>query len=228
MPYCTSCSAPLLQNRQICRYCGVKNDINLKGIHQYTVVRPDSERICPICSIAMETIDIKATEDHFFIERCPKCMGLFFDPNELNALLDQTVDNVYEINRKKLFELNKEKNPVSERMAAYIKCPVCRQLMNRNSFGLRSGVVIDKCSHGVWLDNGDFRRILEWRKAGGQLYHEKVRYEERQRKRNNGTGISINYGSPDEVSSMYSFHQDKIDVTSLLGSVANTIWRLFS
>ena len=38
----------------------------------------------------------------------------------------------------------------------YVKCPVCRILMNRVSFGYRSGVVVDRCGkHGIWLDNGE-------------------------------------------------------------------------
>ncbi len=101
-------------------------------------------------------------------------MGLFFDPEELNALLDASVNQVYSINLRKIWEMNQMVGEDKERSAVYIQCPVCRGLMNRVNFGARSGVVIDQCVHGIWLDNGELRRLLEWRKAGGQLYHETV------------------------------------------------------
>lgn len=34
---------------------------------------------------------------------------------------------------------------------------------------------MDRCRHhGVWLDGGELRRLLEWKKAGGQLLHEQL------------------------------------------------------
>jgi Zn-finger nucleic acid-binding protein len=225
MPFCTSCSAPLPQNTPVCEYCGVKNDINFQGIHEYTVVKPETERICPLCDIPMETIDVNATDEHFYIERCPQCMGLFFDPNELNALLDNTVNNVYEIDRKKLFAIKRLEGNLPQRKRFYIKCPVCHQLMNQTKFGLRSGVIIDRCSHGIWLDNGEFRKILEWRKAGGQLFHEKVKYEQEQRKKREQTDTAV-FASAHVVNSWSN--ENEISIGPLIGSVTKAIWRLFS
>jgi Zn-finger nucleic acid-binding protein len=57
--------------------------------------------------------------------------------------------------------------------------------MHRINFGVRSGVIVDQCkTHGVWLDSGELKRLLDWKKAGGQLLHEHVRQrkeEEKQR-----------------------------------------------
>lgn len=62
----------------------------------------------------------------------------------------------------------------------YKKCPVCRDFMNRKNFGTKSGVIYDSCkSHGIWLDGGELKRLLKWKKAGGQLLHEERRQEER-------------------------------------------------
>ena len=56
-----------------------------------------------------------------------------------------------------------------------MKCPVCSDFMQRKNFCVRSGVIIDCChQHGVWLDGGELRRLMEWKKAGGQLLHEKI------------------------------------------------------
>jgi Zn-finger nucleic acid-binding protein len=50
--------------------------------------------------------------------------------------------------------------------------------MNRVNFGARSGVIVDQCPrHGMWLEGGELRRLLEWRKAGGQILHERRRAE---------------------------------------------------
>jgi Zn-finger nucleic acid-binding protein len=50
--------------------------------------------------------------------------------------------------------------------------------MNRVNFGARSGVIVDQCPrHGMWLEGGELRRLLEWRKAGGQILNERRRAE---------------------------------------------------
>lgn len=232
MPFCTSCSAPLPPHNALCEYCGTKNDINLRGIHEYTVTRPESNRTCPLCNKPLETIDLQ-TGDHFYIERCSKCMGLFFDPGELNALLDQSVDHVYQIDRKKLWNMTMTGTNVPERIIAYIKCPVCGELMNRVNFGARSGVIVDQCKDGIWLDNGELRRLLEWRKAGGQLLHEKILSEHKEREEKELRRKMFRNRSGDTT--VFSSHSssgwnntDEIDLTPLVASAAKAIWRLFT
>lgn len=168
MSNCKNCSAPLPVNSIVCGYCGTRNDTDLRGVHKYTVQKPDTDRICPRCNISTKTIDMKV-EGRFLIERCPDCLGLFFDTGELETLLKASVKNVYDVNRHKINELNKTFRN-NQYPATYIKCPVCSQIMNRVNFGAKSGVIIDKCSeHGVWLDGGELRHLLEWVKAGGQI-----------------------------------------------------------
>lgn len=168
MANCSNCSAPLPANSIICDYCGTRNDTDLKGVHRFTVHAPDTDRICPRCNISMRTIDLKI-DGKFLIERCEECLGLFFDTGELEALIKASVKNVYDVNRHKINELNKNLRN-QDYPSAYIKCPVCTQIMNRVNFGAKSGVIIDKCSeHGIWLDGGELRHLLEWVKAGGQI-----------------------------------------------------------
>jgi Zn-finger nucleic acid-binding protein len=62
----------------------------------------------------------------------------------------------------------------------YIKCPVCDKFMNRLNFGSRSGVIVDKCKeHGIWLDGGELKQIMEWTKAGGKLLDKEKKSEEK-------------------------------------------------
>lgn len=182
MANCTSCSAPLSGPSTICEYCGRRNDTNLQGIHKYTVTRPESERICPRCDIPLQTINLKKDEK-FYIERCSQCMGLFFDNNELEALLTLSVSNVFRIDRKRLDTINSELYHRDTTQNNYVKCPVCRKFMARKNFGAKSGVILDRCSSdGVWLDGGELKQLLEWKKAGGQLLHESIKQKNKKKK----------------------------------------------
>jgi Zn-finger nucleic acid-binding protein len=168
MANCSNCSAPLPPNSIICEYCKTRNDTDLKGIHWYTTHDIEAARTCPRCSIRLQTIDLKVN-GKFLIERCDECLGLFFDPGELEALLEATVSNVFDINRSKLDDINNRMSPMDATIS-YIKCPVCSKLMNRVNFGTKSGVIVDRCrDHGVWLDGGELRHLFEWMKAGGKL-----------------------------------------------------------
>jgi Zn-finger nucleic acid-binding protein len=179
VPNCTNCSAPIPLNAVSCDYCGSRNDVDLKGIHYYSTHESDTARICPVCTVHLKAIDL-GINGKFFIERCEECLGLFFDPGELEALLEYSVKNVFEINRSRL-ELFKLSEQTDSRIATYVKCPICSNMMNRINFGARSGVVIDRCKeHGVWLDAGELRQLCEWMKAGGRLL-DKERADERKK-----------------------------------------------
>jgi Zn-finger nucleic acid-binding protein len=187
MARCSNCKAPLPDGSLLCAYCGDRNDIDLQGIHYYTTHENDSPRTCPRCDIRLKTLDLNLG-GRFLIERCDQCLGLFFDPGELEALLDAAVKNVFLIDRSGLDGINLNRQP-SQYPVSYIKCPVCSGLMNRVNFGVRSGVIIDRCkAHGVWLDGGELRHLMEWMKMGGKLLdqerQEQTRLEEL--KRENG------------------------------------------
>jgi Zn-finger nucleic acid-binding protein len=184
MARCSNCNAPLPDGSLLCTYCGDRNDIDLKGIHYYTTHENDAPRTCPRCDIRLKTLDLKLG-GRFLIDRCEQCLGLFFDPGELEALLEATVSNVFLIDRSGLDGINLRRAP-DQHAIAYIKCPVCSQYMNRVNFGTRSGVIVDRCkSHGVWLDGGELRHLMEWMKLGGKLLdqekQEQIRKEELKR-----------------------------------------------
>jgi len=184
MANCSNCSAPLPPDSIQCVYCGSRNDIDLKGVHYYTTHESDSERICPRCNVRLETIDLKI-EGKFLIERCELCLGLFFDPGELEAVLNATVSNVFTINRGQLDSINTAMRS-SDYGVVYVKCPVCSKLMNRVNFGAKSGVIVDRCKeHGVWLDGGELRHLFEWMKAGGKLLDQERREAEAGQAREN-------------------------------------------
>jgi Zn-finger nucleic acid-binding protein len=177
---CSNCSAPLPQDSIRCEYCGCRNDTDLKGVHYFTTHQLESERICPRCNIALRTIDLNLNGT-FLIERCDECLGLFFDPNELETLLDASVTKVFTINKSRLDSINNTMRS-EEYAISYIKCPVCGTIMNRVNFGAKSGVIVDRCKgHGVWLDGGELRHLFEWMKAGGKLLQQEREEEQKHR-----------------------------------------------
>lgn len=171
MAKCSSCSAPLPANTQYCSYCGVRNDVDLLGKHEFQVVQADRARICPACGIGLQTIALDAA-GVLHIERCEQCFGLFFDNGEIEALLDGAVEQVGAVNLALLDNINLDRYPKQPEVK-YLKCPSCQVLMNRKIFGYRSGVVVNQCKiHGIWLDGGQISHLLEWKKAGGQLLNQ--------------------------------------------------------
>ena len=176
MANCTSCGAPLQGSSTLCHYCGARNNFDLKGVGEYRVVSPNSKRFCPCCSEQeLETIDVGGEgKAPFFIERCPSCGGLFFDLGELEAILENSVTHGSSINRDRLRQIVGEASQETFEVV-YRRCPVCSEMMQRKSYGAQSRVIIDRCAkHGIWLDAGELRRLMEWKSAGGEQLNEKM------------------------------------------------------
>ena len=219
MAQCSSCSAPLAANTQYCHYCGVRNDVDLRGKHDYRVVRRESTRMCPECNIHLQTIAL-AMQPALQIEQCASCFGLFFDPGEVETLLETAVSPVFNINQELLGNINKDRYQ-KDKPVKYLECPECLNMMNRVVFGHKSGVVIDQCrAHGVWLDGGEISHLLEWKKAGGQILHEKRQTERRQQKRKPANARN----EIDKLMQTSSRHSGEGD---LLETVAGLIFRVF-
>jgi Zn-finger nucleic acid-binding protein len=229
MARCSNCNAPLPPGSLLCGYCGSRTDVDLKGIHYYTTHESDTPRICPRCTIRLKTLDLKM-DGRFLIDRCEHCLGIFFDPGELEALLETTVSTVSGIDRAGLEAIN-EKREVNQYPISYIKCPVCSQLMHRVNFGAKSGVIVDRCKeHGVWLDGGELRQLFEWMKLGGNLLEqerqEQKRKEAEQRELEQRQKLS---GYDDESTSFDRFsdplRQSDPDLFTLIGKAIRIFMR---
>ncbi len=222
MARCHSCSAPLAANSNLCNYCNVRNDVDLRGKHQYSISRQHSKQICPHCEIPLQTIKLKSSKP-FYIERCRTCFGLFFDPGEIETLLESSVSHVFEINFKLITSINKDRYQQNKAFT-YIKCPKCRVLMNRVNYAHRSGVVVDQCiKHGVWLDSGETTHLMEWKKAGGELLQSKI--NKKSRIKPQSMQFSQTTASYDRL---LERHQTPSLETELLDSVSSLLVRLFS
>lgn len=183
MPKCSHCSAPLPRDGCVCGYCGAANDVDLTGVTETTAPATVSCRTCPRCAQPLTTVTL-ALEPHVFIERCERCFGIFFDNGELELVLGKTVMPASEIDHAKMKELLHHTRD-SYISLEYAKCPVCAEFMYRTNYGARSGIIVDRCrAHGVWLDGGELKKIVEWKKAGGAIIEERraVRRQAEKRK----------------------------------------------
>ncbi len=177
---CVNCGAPLPAKSMTCGHCGTLNDVDLRAIEISAAKGPATNRPCPRCDQRMVSIEL-GVENVQYIERCEKCLGIFFDPGELEQVLDTCVDHVYEVNTQRIQTIIEEEYRGIERKVRYLKCPDCGKMMHRRSYGAKSGVVADSCrDHGIWLDGGELGQILKWAKAGGRMLDAQVK--ERQQK----------------------------------------------
>ena len=93
---CVKCGAPLPAKSNICRFCSALNDVDLRAVTSHVRRGPATDRPCPRCRETMCTMDLQLAES-FYVERCDKCMGVFFDAGELEVLLNKSVSNVFMI-----------------------------------------------------------------------------------------------------------------------------------
>ena len=168
---CVNCGAPLPSKSNICRYCETLNDTDLRALKSSRSKGEASERPCPRCKVPLEALRLKL-ESAVEIDRCTKCFGIFFDPGELDGVLDTSVKRAYEVDLERLDTLVREETSNRDyKEVTYVPCPDCGEFMHRKSYGAKAGVVVDRCRlHGVWLDGGELNRLLKWAKAGGRKH----------------------------------------------------------
>lgn len=218
MAKCNNCSAPLPPNTQYCGYCGVRNDVDLRGKHEFRIITSESSRICPECHDNLQTVALDM-QPPLQIDRCHTCFGLFFDPGEVEALLENSVSPVFHVNHELLGNINKDR--YQNKPVRYLECPVCLNMMNRTVFGHKSGVVVDQCrTHGIWLDGGEISHLLEWRKAGGQILHERKQIEHQQQKRSPAERKA-------QIDMLLQRYEPKPETSGLLEIVGSVIFNLF-
>jgi Zn-finger nucleic acid-binding protein len=174
---CINCNAPLTEKSDRCEFCGTLNDTDLRRFYKATISEEGpSEKTCPRCNIPLSTVRLKFIGE-LYLERCEKCLGLFFDPGELESLLksDSRENEVEDFQHLDVLLADHERK--ENWPTYYVHCPVCTELMNRRAYGVRSGVIIDSCKkHGIWLDGGELGRLIRWERSGGMKKTEE--YEE--------------------------------------------------
>jgi len=152
-----------------CPYCGVRQQIDLREIN-FRDLGAEESMPCPHCETALDVIEFE-TDPPVTIERCTTCYGMFFNPGELEYLLEQNTNPFVWLDFNGMEQIAADFG--NEREIVYRKCPLCAERMHHINFGGRSGVILDQCGkHGVWVEGGELRRLMEWWRAGGKHVHQ--------------------------------------------------------
>jgi len=132
------------------------------------IVEEGEKYNCPDCENELENINIGSKQE-VLIQHCSKCDGIFIKEKILKQIIEkQTVDKKKFDHLMLRFIQNNPRHAV-EKSVKYKKCPVCTKIMQRYNYGAISGVILDKCpyQHGIWLDSGELKQIIEWKYHGG-------------------------------------------------------------
>ncbi|MCW1921474.1 zf-TFIIB domain-containing protein [Luteolibacter arcticus] len=169
---CTSCGGRLQGTMTFCPFCGVRQDVNLRQIH-FRDLGADASLPCPHCSTPLDVIEFDTdTEPKIRIERCTTCYGTFFNPGELEALLEAQTNPLVWLDPAQINQIAADFSHNRD-VIVYHRCPMCQERMSHLNFGGRSGVIVDRCgTHGVWLEGSELRRLTEWWRAGGKLIYQ--------------------------------------------------------
>jgi Zn-finger nucleic acid-binding protein len=185
-PDCPYCKALVdLTDARMAVYCGACLSMNKEGaafcsdcgerlIAIASVETPEAtDRECPRCRALLRR---RALGGYRPLE-CPVCCGLFVAATDLEALIAEQEKKADASAAAQARE--PERASLAPEDVAYLKCPVCRTMMNRMNYGRFSGVIIDTCKpHGHWLDPGELEKIARWVVTGGLAKLRKREIEE--------------------------------------------------
>lgn len=243
--HCPGCGAAVKRGAETCEYCRAHLDFSLKGktlicphcfaktsadgrfcmrcakpvkglVHEGKILE---DRLCPRCGVYMRG---KSVGDFSVIE-CPDCAGVFV-PHETFEMMQERRDGaIFATQRIRRTTVEPEKQ------IQYVRCPVCRNMMNRENFARISGVIIDTCrDHGIWFDPGEIEKIMDFIARGGlqkakAVEVERMKDEEKlmrlrnvQTSQQQGGGFAM-YGGGFESS------QQEVDIFDVVGR----LFRLF-
>jgi Zn-finger nucleic acid-binding protein len=112
------------------------------------------QKKCPVCKIILSSAVFYNTE----VDYCKKCLGIWFDDDELRWVKDEKDKNLNWLD----IDLWKDEKKFKVGRGIRI-CPSCRVPLYEVYYG-DSGVVVDVCNicHGIWLDRMEFKKIIGW------------------------------------------------------------------
>jgi len=118
--------------------------------------------LCPICKISLK----EATFHNVGVNYCSKCLGIFFEEEELRWAKDEKDKNLNWLDIDLWKDKRKFKISPGQKL-----CPICCLPLYEVDYG-DSQIKVDLCNlcHGSWLDRGEFKKIINYLK-------EKANYE---------------------------------------------------
>jgi len=112
--------------------------------------------LCPLCKIEMKKVIFYGVE----IDYCPKCLGFWFEEDELRRAKDEKDKDLSWLDID-LWQ-DKRKFKISQTQKY---CPVCLTPLYSVRYA-DSQIQVDICSlcQGIWLDRGEFKKIIDYLK----------------------------------------------------------------
>ena len=233
---CPCCAAPIPARGVVCTYCGHRIDVDLQGSEQVVGVDTFDELRCPDCEQVLDPLILESTNEmnhhDLKLSRCSNCLGLFMQHEILDQILEIKVRQPSEINHRMINNLV-ESNRSQAKDWKYRPCPACRTLMHRKLQGQRSGVVVDSCrDHGLWLDAGELRQLMEWSRAGGEkLDQERQELEQQQqadRERRERTASTFQMNKFEKDATTRPSKHDQQPSTSIIEALGYILKDLFT
>ena len=91
---------------------------------------------------------------------CPHCLGIWFEEDELRLAKDERDKSLRWLD----IDLWKNKKDFEILLAPKL-CPKCRLPLYEVNYG-SSDIKVDLCNlcHGIWLDRGEFKKIIDYLK----------------------------------------------------------------
>lgn len=111
---------------------------------------------CPVDNQKLERVLFHNVEADY----CPKCLGIWFDKNELRLAKDDKDKNL------NWLDVDLWRDKLKFQISPSLKyCPVCRAGLVEVRYD-KSKVKVDFCKmcQGVWLDRGEFKQIINYLK----------------------------------------------------------------
>lgn len=112
--------------------------------------------VCPSCKKKLEKIILHNVE----VDYCPKCLGFWFEKDELRWAKDEKDKNLIWMDIDLWEDKTKFKISPGQKL-----CPCCRLPLYEVNYG-DSKIRVDICNicRGVWLDRGEFKKIIKYLK----------------------------------------------------------------
>ncbi len=175
---CPTCFGLMFVGSKFCDHCGAIAAPVEIGLE-------DDAGDCPRCRVDLENLKIGET----CIRACTKCDGLWVDVATFELICADRERQSAVLG----FLAERTMKPGQLTKIAYVPCPDCGELMNRNNFAAASGVIVDICKrHGVWFDADELSLIVEFIRKGGmeisrqrekqEIENQRVRLREDERK----------------------------------------------
>ncbi len=106
----------------------------------------------------MRTVTVGPVE----LDTCDSCEGVWFDKDELRAVLDLNKSSLYSTPLSRTMDTAVERVETPGR--SEMKCPRCGSDLTRYSYQGYSGILLDGCDRqcGIWLDDGELRKLFDY------------------------------------------------------------------